>query len=112
MLQHEETLPKDIRDRLKLSRQCLAQFGQIFVIYPDPEGVIDSILMEYMKEKPLIDLIDDQGVRHRLWKVDGEIEVDRLQANLMLSESYSQWMTRKKIGVFPPFKYCKTLPQK
>ncbi|MFW9847487.1 MAG: DUF1015 family protein, partial [Candidatus Thorarchaeota archaeon] len=34
VLQHEETLPKDIQDRLSLCRACMAQFGQIFVIYP------------------------------------------------------------------------------
>jgi ABC-type polysaccharide/polyol phosphate transport system ATPase subunit len=36
--------------------------------------------------------------------VDKEIEVDRLQMNLMLSERYSQWVTNKEKGLFPLFK--------
>jgi hypothetical protein len=37
-------------------------------------------------------------------KVDKEIEIDRLQANLMLSEMYSQWLAAEGKGFFPPFK--------
>lgn len=76
ILQHEETLPKDIQDRLNLTRATLAQFGQIFVIYPDEEGVVDSILRKYMeKEAPAMDLIDFDNIRQRLWVVDGKKDV-------------------------------------
>jgi uncharacterized protein (DUF1015 family) len=70
VLQHEETLPKDIEDRLSLCRACMAQFGQIFVIYPDHEGRVDSVLEKAMKESPAVDLIDSNDVRHRLWIID------------------------------------------
>ncbi|NHJ13157.1 MAG: DUF1015 domain-containing protein [Candidatus Thorarchaeota archaeon] len=70
VLQHEETLPKDIEDRLNLCRASLAQYGQIFVIYPDHEGHIDTILRTKMNEEPAIDVTDDEGVRHRIWVID------------------------------------------
>ena len=70
VLQHEETLPKDIEDRLNLSRECMAQFGQIFVIYPDHEGGVDEILERNMKNDPLMDVTDYQNIRHRLWRID------------------------------------------
>ncbi|MFQ5831678.1 MAG: DUF1015 domain-containing protein [Candidatus Thorarchaeota archaeon] len=70
VLQHEETLPKDIQDRLSLCRACMTQFGQIFVIYPDPEGEIDDVLERQMKQKPTVDVTDSDGVRHRIWMVD------------------------------------------
>lgn len=70
VLQHEETLPKDIEDRLNLSRNTMAQFGQIFVIYPDQEGSVDSILIKNMEKDPSMDVVDNEGIRHRLWKVD------------------------------------------
>ncbi|MFX1368243.1 MAG: DUF1015 domain-containing protein [Promethearchaeota archaeon] len=69
-LQHEETLPKDIEDRLSLCRACMAQFGQIFVIYPDHEGQVDMILKKYMEGNPTMDVTDNEGVRHRLWAID------------------------------------------
>ncbi|MGA1820418.1 MAG: DUF1015 domain-containing protein [Thermoplasmatota archaeon] len=71
VLQHEETLPKDIQDRLDLSRSTMSYFGQIFVIYPDAEGTVDSVLNRYMEKAPLMDVMDMDHVRHRLWKVDG-----------------------------------------
>jgi len=76
VLQHEETLPKDIEDRLNLSRQSLAQFGQIFVIYPDPEKRVDAVLERAMENTPLMDVIDHQDVRHRLWAVDGSDDIN------------------------------------
>jgi uncharacterized protein (DUF1015 family) len=70
VLQHEETFPKDIQDRLSLSRNCMAQFGQIFVIYPDHKGDVDGVLEKYMKDVPTTDIIDSEGIRHRLWRID------------------------------------------
>jgi uncharacterized protein (DUF1015 family) len=70
VLQHEETLPKDIQDRLSLCRACKAQFGQIFVIYPDHEGNVDKVLERSMKDAPAVDITDEDKVRHRLWIID------------------------------------------
>jgi uncharacterized protein (DUF1015 family) len=78
VLQHEETLPKDIQDRLNLSRNTMAYYGQIFVIYPDPEGTVDSVLKMNMEKQPLMDVMDMDGVRHRLWKVDGSEDKERI----------------------------------
>ncbi|HHD16808.1 MAG TPA: DUF1015 domain-containing protein [Euryarchaeota archaeon] len=78
ILQHEETLPKDIEDRLNLSRQTLAQFGQIFVIYPDAEGEVDSVLQRSMDGEPVMDVKDQEGIRHRLWKVDSDSDKEAI----------------------------------
>ncbi|MHA1740914.1 MAG: DUF1015 domain-containing protein [Candidatus Thorarchaeota archaeon] len=78
VLQHEETLPKDIQDRLNLCRQALAQFGQIFVIYPDHEGAVDAILLRAMEKDPIADVTDYEGVRHRLWRIDDPQETSRI----------------------------------
>jgi uncharacterized protein (DUF1015 family) len=78
VLQHEETLPKDILDRLSLYRQTHVQEGQIFVIYPDHEGKVDSILERYMKLKPAIDIYDADGVRDRIWIVDSAEDTKRI----------------------------------
>ncbi|MCK4566140.1 MAG: DUF1015 domain-containing protein [Candidatus Thorarchaeota archaeon] len=82
VLQHEETLPKDIVDRLSLCRSSMANFGQIFVIYPDKEGSVDSILEKNMKKNPVADITDSAGVRHRIWAVDDESDVRAVSANM------------------------------
>ena len=69
VLQHEETLPKDIEDRLNLLRTTKANFGQIFVVYPDPEGIVDNVLAKKMKDKPLMATDDGLGVVHKLWAI-------------------------------------------
>ena len=78
VLQHEETLPKDIEDRLSLCRSCMANFGQIFVIYPDHEGSVDSVLERNMKKEPVGDMTDDEGIRHRLWQVSSNEDTDEI----------------------------------
>ena len=83
VLQHEETLPKDIIDRLSLCRSAMANFGQIFVIYPDHKGSVDSILEKNMKKKPVADITDSEGVRHRLWIVDDQSDVANISKNMV-----------------------------
>ncbi len=78
VLQHEETLPKDIVDRLSLCRSSMAQFGQIFVIYPDAKGDVDSILEQNMQKDPITDVTDEAGVRHRIWMVDSKTDTDAI----------------------------------
>ena len=82
VLQHEETLPKDIVDRLSLCRSAMANFGQIFVIYPDKEGSVDAVLEKNMKKTPISDMTDDEGVRHRIWAVDESPDVEAIIANM------------------------------
>ncbi|MFW9833777.1 MAG: DUF1015 family protein, partial [Candidatus Thorarchaeota archaeon] len=86
VLQHEETLPKDIEDRLNLCRSCMANFGQIFVIYPDHEGSVDSVLERNMKETPVADVTDDEGIRHRLWRIDNKEDTDEI--SLLMLDKY------------------------
>jgi uncharacterized protein (DUF1015 family) len=78
VLQHEETLPKDIEDRLNLCRSCMANFGQIFVIYPDHRQEIDAILEKHMDNKPVADIVDDAEIRHRLWIIDDENDISEI----------------------------------
>lgn len=82
VLQHEETLPKDIIDRLSLCRSAMAQFGQIFVIYPDPKGTVDAILKKNMKKIPEADVTDSDGVRHRIWIIDDKDDVSSISKNM------------------------------
>lgn len=78
VLQHEETLPKDIEDRLNLSKNTMTQFGQIFVIYPDHQGAVDAVLKRAMEKEPVIDVSEGGEVRHRLWVIDDDASIDSI----------------------------------
>ncbi len=49
VLPHEKTLSGPKSDRLKLMTATRAQFGQIFMLYDDPEKVADSIIDKLIK---------------------------------------------------------------
>ncbi len=103
VLQHEETLPKDIIDRLSLCRATMANFGQIFVIYPDHEGGVDAILEKSMKNEPIIDVTDYENVRHRIWKVDDKediAEITRLMKDkyVIIADGHHRYKTALQLA--------------
>ncbi len=72
VFRHEQTLAKPKADRLDLLRATRAHFGQIFMLYSDPQGEIEASLAS--DKQPDIELRDEYGVLHQLWKVsDPEI---------------------------------------
>ena len=54
-------------DRLELLRATRAHFGQIFMLYSDPAGEIDSLLNP--NGAPDIETIDEYDVSHEVWKI-------------------------------------------
>jgi uncharacterized protein (DUF1015 family) len=72
VFRHEQTLAKPKADRLELLRSTRAHFGQLFMLYSDPAAEIDNLLKssaDSALEKPDLEIKDEYGVWHRLWKV-------------------------------------------
>ncbi len=67
---HEKTLDGPKADRLKLTRATAAQFGQIFMLYDDPKKIADGIIDQAAKGKPIAELVDDDGVQHRIYAIE------------------------------------------
>jgi uncharacterized protein (DUF1015 family) len=65
---HEKTLAKPKSDRLNLLRATRAHFGQIFMLYSDPALTAEKILFSGTTS-PEIEVTDEYGVTHRVWKV-------------------------------------------
>jgi uncharacterized protein (DUF1015 family) len=68
VFRHEQTLNKPKSDRLNLLRATRAHFGQIFMLYSDPALTVEKVLFSG-NPTPEIDVTDDYGVNHRLWKI-------------------------------------------
>jgi len=79
---HEQTLSGPKQDRLELLRHTHAHFGQIFMLYPDPEREIDRLLEESSYGQPVAAVTDEYGAEHRLWKIAGAQRIDAIR-NLM-----------------------------
>ena len=74
VLPHERTLPAPREDRYKLLRATGVNTSPVIVVFDDPDARSAAILAAATSAPADIDIVDDDGVRHRLWIVpaDGE----------------------------------------
>jgi uncharacterized protein (DUF1015 family) len=68
VFRHERTLAKPKSDRLNLLRATRAHFGQIFMLYSDPGHTAENLLFGD-STTPDIEVTDEYGVLHRVWRV-------------------------------------------
>jgi uncharacterized protein (DUF1015 family) len=66
ILPHEHTTKKAKSDRLDLLRSCRANLSAIWGLSL-AKGLTDLLPVD---EEPLADLVDEDGVRHTVWRVD------------------------------------------
>jgi len=67
---HEFTFPKAKEDRLRLMRTCHANTSPIFMIYSDPANDVSSRLEAAVDlSHPLINLVGEDDIRHRVWRI-------------------------------------------
>jgi len=76
---HEQVFEKPMLDRLNLERATAARFGLVFMLYEDPQGVADRIIAKAMTQEPLIDFMDEQAVRHRLYALTAQEDVQAVE---------------------------------
>jgi uncharacterized protein (DUF1015 family) len=67
IFRHEQTLSKPRVDRLNLLRHTKAHFGQIFMLYSDPEEELEQLLAT--DEEPDISVLDEYEVLHRVSRI-------------------------------------------
>jgi uncharacterized protein (DUF1015 family) len=66
---HELTLAGPKKDRLQVLAHTHAHFGQIFMLYPDREMVIDRILDDAAAGAPACRVVDEYNATHTLWPI-------------------------------------------
>jgi uncharacterized protein (DUF1015 family) len=69
VLPHERTLAVAREDRYRLLRATGVNTSPVIGLYDDPTGRAAAILAALASGAPAIDVVDDDGVRHRLWVV-------------------------------------------
>ena len=68
---HERTHSGPREDRFRLFQATHAMFSQIFGLYGDPEGVLNSEFSDVMKDPPVAD-VTFEGVQHTMWRMSDE----------------------------------------
>ena len=95
---HEQTLSGPKKDRMELLRHTLAHFGQIFMLYTDPELAVDKILGEAATAGPVTTVKDEYDALHRVWKISDRAVTGRIQqlmANkkLLIADGHHRYET-------------------
>ncbi len=65
---HEKTYEATKSERLKLMCCCNANLSQIFALYSDPADVIMHYLEQGRESEPLINFVDETGIKHKIWR--------------------------------------------
>ncbi len=77
VFRHEQTLAKPKADRLDLLRATRAHFGQVFMLYSDPEGKIEAALNP--ASAPDMEVRDEYDVTHQVWRISDPYTVALVQ---------------------------------
>jgi uncharacterized protein (DUF1015 family) len=83
---HEQTLDKPRIDRLNLKRATMADLELVFMLYEDKNKIADTIIEKAAGQKPLIDFVDEQDVRHRLFAIASKKDIEQT-ARMMSDKS-------------------------
>src|ERR1700685_4761951 len=85
VFRHEQTLSKPKSDRLNLLRATRGHFGQIIMLYSDPALTAEKVLFAdgaAGETLPDIEVTDEYGVVHRVWKVTDPAKINLLTTAL------------------------------
>jgi uncharacterized protein (DUF1015 family) len=110
---HEQVLHKPMVDRLNLKQATTADLGLVFMLYEDQQKIADRIMAQAAEQQPLIDFVDEQDVRHRLFAITDKQEIEQIVK--MMSDKgciiadghhrYTTGLTYSKEGSNPAAKY-------
>ncbi len=112
VFRHEQTLSKPRQDRLNLLRATRAHFGQIFMLYNDPDGSIGQLVRPRSEDDPDISVLDQYEVLHRVWQVTDPAIIQAVQdgmrpKKLLIADGHHRYETalayrdecRTKLGI-------------
>lgn len=77
ILKHENTLAAKEEDRVRHVDACNAQTGPIFLAYR-PCSTLRRITDEVKKQTPLYDFTSDDGIRHQVWKISEQENIENI----------------------------------
>jgi len=115
VFRHEQTLAGPKADRLELLRHTRVHTGQLFMLYDDPIGRLDAILEGVAKAAPTMDMRDEFGVVHYIWRIDDERTIAAIQSamsdkKLVIADGHHRYETALAYRNEQRAKYTSTNP--
>jgi uncharacterized protein (DUF1015 family) len=98
VFRHEQTLSKPRADRLNLLRATKAHFGQIFMLYSDPQAEMDALLKAKTEEDPDTSVLDEYETLHRVWRIHDPALIQSVQQvmrekKLLIADGHHRYET-------------------
>jgi uncharacterized protein (DUF1015 family) len=79
---HETTYTAPKVDRLNMLRTIQKDLEPVFLIYSDPQNVTVNFFAEIAKTPPAIEVEDQLGVKHKVWRITDTQKIALLQKAL------------------------------
>ncbi len=79
---HEETMSGPKADRLRLLEATEANFGQIFMLYSDPDNAVTEAMDGATEDQPGIEVKDKDRNTHKIWKLTEEDLISRIKEEM------------------------------
>ncbi|WP_088188795.1 DUF1015 family protein [Desulfosporosinus sp. FKA] len=83
---HEKTREEKEIDRINHVDSCNAQTGPIFLAYRS-QKTINDIVEKIKREKPIYDFIAPDRIKHTVWKIANETDIEKLEREFRKIES-------------------------
>ena len=95
VFRHEQTLSGPKKDRMELLKHTHTHFEPIFMLYPDPSGLIDELLDQAAAAPPVAEVTDEYGAIHRIWKVGAGKHIQQLMSDkkLLIADGHHRYET-------------------
>ncbi|HWG48224.1 MAG TPA: DUF1015 domain-containing protein [Candidatus Acidoferrales bacterium] len=98
VFRHEQTLAKPRADRLNLLKATRAHFGQIFMLFSDPQAELEKLLAKKTADEPEISVLDEYEVLHRVWRIQDPAMISLIQGfmagkNLLIADGHHRYET-------------------
>jgi uncharacterized protein (DUF1015 family) len=95
VIPHERTMPGPVEDRLRLLRATRTHLSAVYGTVPGPCPSLTELLDAAAARPAPYETLDEQGVRHRMWPVGGDAEVDAWlgEAPLLVADGHHRYTT-------------------
>ncbi|HYO81000.1 MAG TPA: DUF1015 domain-containing protein [Bryobacteraceae bacterium] len=95
---HEQTLSGPKKDRRDLLNATRCHFGQIFMLFDDPQCRVDSVLDAASQGAPLLNVTDEYDTRHALYRISHPRQIGELQSamadkKLLIADGHHRYET-------------------
>ncbi len=97
---HERTHPGPKEDRLRLTRATRANLSPIFSLFDDPQGAAWAAISPHTELVPWGEVTDDDGTKHRLWRVGDQTAIEQVtnalsSTELLIADGHHRYETAR-----------------